>query len=550
MAFLFKLPELGEGIVEGEVASWPVKEGDEIKEDDILVEIQNDKSVESIPSPVSGKILKIHVAEGQVAVVGDVLVEIDAPGHESDAPATSPAAPAAVEEAKDPAQGTDHAGANTSAAAGLFQFKLPELGEGIVEGEVASWPVKEGDEIKEDDVLVEIQNDKSVESIPSPVSGKIAKIHVPEGTVAVVGDVLVEIEVEGHLANTTAAPAAPAAAAAKPTASAPAGAGAPLTAADPNRRVLAMPSVRKYAREKGVDISLVPGTGSHGRVTKADVDNFNPNAAATASNATAVPAASPAADKATDAPASKAPAQPYVSNKGEAESRQPMTGMRKAIAKAMVNSKHTAPHVTHFDEVEVSALWDHRKKFKDIAAERDTKLTFLPYAVKALVATVKKYPILNASIDDATNEIVYKNYYNIGIATDTDAGLFVPVVKDANTLSVFDIADTINGLAEKAHAGKLAAADMRDGSITISNLGSAGGKWFTPIINHPEVAILGFGSIVQEPIVNAEGELAVGRMLKLSLSYDHRIVDGATAQKAMNEFKRLISNPDLLLMEG
>lgn len=550
MAFLFKLPELGEGIVEGEVASWPVKEGDEIKEDDILVEIQNDKSVESIPSPVSGKILKIHVAEGQVAVVGDVLVEIDAPGHESDAPATSPAAPAAVEEANDPAQGTDHAGANTSAAAGLFQFKLPELGEGIVEGEVASWPVKEGDEIKEDDVLVEIQNDKSVESIPSPVSGKIAKIHVPEGTVAVVGDVLVEIEVEGHLANTTAAPAAPAAAAAKPAAAAPAGAGAPLTAADPNRRVLAMPSVRKYAREKGVDISLVPGTGSHGRVTKADVDNFNPNAAASASNATAAPAASPAADKATDAPASKAPAQPYVSNKGEAESRQPMTGMRKAIAKAMVNSKHTAPHVTHFDEVEVSALWDHRKKFKDIAAERDTKLTFLPYAVKALVATVKKYPILNASIDDATNEIVYKNYYNIGIATDTDAGLFVPVVKDANTLSVFDIADTINGLAEKAHAGKLAAADMRDGSITISNLGSAGGKWFTPIINHPEVAILGFGSIVQEPIVNAEGELAVGRMLKLSLSYDHRIVDGATAQKAMNEFKRLISNPDLLLMEG
>lgn len=434
-----------------------------------------------------------------------------------------------------------------------FLFKLPELGEGIVEGEVASWPVKEGDEIKEDDVLVEIQNDKSVESIPSPVSGKILKIHVPEGTVAVVGDVLVEIDAPGYesegsapaapVAEATPAPAAPAveaAPAAAPVAS------APVVAADPNRRVLAMPSVRKFARDMGIDITLVNGTGSNGRVTKADVENFN-GVAPVAAVATTSPVV---ASVETTPAAPAAPLKPYVSTQGEAETREPMSGMRKAIAKAMVNSKHTAPHVTHFDEVEVTALWNHRKKFKDIAAERDTKLTFLPYAVKALVATVKKYPILNASIDDATQEIVFKNYYNIGIATDTDRGLFVPVVKDANTKSVFDVADTINALAAQAHEGKLAASDMSGGSITISNIGSAGGKWFTPIINHPEVAILGFGSIVQEPIVNAEGELAVGRMLKLSLSYDHRIVDGATAQKAMNEFKRLISNPELLLMEG
>ncbi|MBR7927453.1 2-oxo acid dehydrogenase subunit E2 [Aerococcaceae bacterium zg-ZUI334] len=536
MAFLFKLPELGEGIVEGEVASWPVKEGDEIKEDDVLVEIQNDKSVESIPSPVSGKILKIHVPEGTVAVVGDVLVEIDAPGHESASEAAAPAAaPAPVATESAPA-----------AAAGVFQFKLPELGEGIVEGEVASWPVKEGDEIKEDDVLVEIQNDKSVESIPSPVSGKITKIVVPEGTVAVVGDVLVEIAVEGHVAAPAAStPAAPVAApTAAPVAS------KPVEAADPNRRVLAMPSVRKLARDKGIDISLVVGTGSNGRVTKADIENFNgsaPVAAASAPAQAAAPVATPAAPV---AKASAAPAAPYKSAAPEAEVREPMSGMRKAIAKAMVNSKHTAPHVTHFDEVEVSALWDHRKKFKDIAAGRNTKLTFLPYAVKALVATLKKFPILNASIDDATSEIVFKNYFHIGIATDTDRGLYVPVIRDANMKSMFDIADEITELAEKAHAGKLAANEMGNASTTISNIGSAGGKWFTPIINHPEVAILGFGSIVQQPIVNEEGELAVGRVIKLSLSYDHRIVDGATAQKAMNEFKRLLANPELLLMEG
>ena len=540
MAFLFKLPELGEGIVEGEVASWPVKEGDEIKEDDVLVEIQNDKSVESIPSPVSGKILKIHVPEGTVAVVGDVLVEIDAPGHADEAPATSPAAPAAAEVTVSDTQ---------APAAGTFQFKLPELGEGIVEGEVASWAVKEGDHINEDDVLVEIQNDKSVESIPSPVSGTITKIVVPEGTVAVVGDVLVEIAAEGHVPeSSTATPTATQA-----TASAPASttASAPVAAADPNRRVLAMPSVRKLARDKGIDISLVPGTGANGRVTKADVENFDGSAAV--ATPTAQVASTPSAPAQTSAAPAKqvaAPAKPYTSNLSDLETREPMTPMRKAIAKAMVTSKHTAPHVTHFDEVEVSALWDHRKKFKAVAAERDTKLTFLPYAVKALVAVVKKYPALNASIDDATNEVVYKNYYNIGIATDTDRGLYVPVIKDANTKSMFDIADSITDLAGKAHEGKLTAGEMNGGSITISNLGSAGGKWFTPIINYPEVAILGFGGIVQEPIVNAEGELAVGRMLKLSLSYDHRIIDGATAQKAMNEFKRLIANPELLLMEG
>ncbi|MBD3949162.1 2-oxo acid dehydrogenase subunit E2 [Tuanshanicoccus lijuaniae] len=542
MAFLFKLPELGEGIVEGEVASWPVKEGDEIKEDDVLVEIQNDKSVEAIPSPVSGKIVKIHVPEGTVAVVGDVLVEIDAPGHETTAAATSPASPAAA-----PVTVADEtAPAESSATTGTYQFTLPELGEGIVEGEVASWPVKEGDEIKEDDVLVEIQNDKSVEAIPSPVSGKITKIVVPEGTVAVVGDVLVEIAVEGHTASPAAA-TTPAAPASPSTPTSPA-ANKPVKAAEPNRRVLAMPSVRKFARDKGIDITLVTGTGSNGRVTKEDIENFNGSAPA------AQPASAPAQAATTSsapAPAKEsAPAAPYKSATPEAEVREPMSGMRKAIAKAMVNSKHTAPHVTHFDEIEVSALWDHRKKFKDIAAERDTKLTFLPYAVKALVATLKKFPILNASIDDSTNEIVFKNYFNIGIATDTDRGLYVPVIRDANTKSMFEIADSITELANKAHAGKLAANEMGNGSMTISNIGSAGGKWFTPIINHPEVAILGFGSIVQQPIVNEEGELAVGRVIKLSLSYDHRIVDGATAQKAMNEFKRLLANPELLLMEG
>ncbi|KAF1297666.1 dihydrolipoamide acetyltransferase [Enterococcus sp. JM4C] len=549
MPFQFKLPDIGEGIAEGEIVKWFVQPGDTINEDDTLLEVQNDKSVEEIPSPVTGTVKSIVVPEGTVANVGDVLVEIDAPGHEGNdaAPtAEAPAAPAAPTEAAAPA-------APAAGGGGVFQFKLPDIGEGIAEGEIVKWFVKAGDTINEDDTLLEVQNDKSVEEIPSPVTGTVKTIVVPEGTVANVGDVLVEIDAPGHN-DAAVAPAAPATdAAPAPTAAAPVASGntGVVAAADPNKRVLAMPSVRQYAREKDVDITQVAPTGNGGRVVKADIDSFlagGGQAPAAAATNEAAPATTTTTNEAPAA--APAPAKAFKSNLGELETREAMTPTRKAIAKAMVNSKHTAPHVTLHDDVEVSKLWDHRKKFKDVAAENGTKLTFLPYVVKALTATVQKFPILNASIDDKAQEIVYKNYFNIGIATDTDHGLYVPNIKDANTKSMFTIADEINEKAAQAIEGKLSAQDMRDGSITISNIGSVGGGWFTPVINYPEVAILGVGTIAQQPVVNAEGEIVVGRVMKLSLSFDHRIVDGATAQKAMNNIKRLLADPELLLMEG
>ena len=435
-----------------------------------------------------------------------------------------------------------------------FQFKMPDIGEGIAEGEIVKIDIKVGDTIQEDDILFEVQNDKSVEEIPSPVSGKVLEVRVQEGTVARVGDIIVVID-DGSGPAEAAAPAAveaPVAPAVAPTPAAPAApaqaTGVPA-ASNPDKLVLAMPSVRQYAREKGVDITLVVPTGKGGRVTREDIDNFGG-----APVAAAAPAASPVVEAAVAsepaAPAAKAePAKPFVGS-AEREERVKLTPMRKAISKAMVNSKHTAPHVTLHDQVEVSKLWDHRKKFKDVAAAQGTKLTFLPYVVKALAVAMKKYPVLNASIDDATQEIVYKNYINIGIATDTDLGLFVPNIKDANTKSMFGIADEINALAAKAHEGKLTATDMGQGTITISNIGSVGGGWFTPVINYPEVAILGVGTIVREPVINENDEIVIGRNMKLSLSFDHRIVDGATAQKAMNELKRLLADPELLLMEA
>ena len=540
MAFQFKMPDIGEGIAEGEIVKIDIKVGDTIQEDDILFEVQNDKSVEEIPSPVSGKVLEVKVQEGTVARVGDIIVVIDDGSGPAEAAPAAAAAPAAS--------------APAAPAAGVFQFKLPDIGEGIAEGEIVKIDVKVGDTIAEDDILFEVQNDKSVEEIPSPVSGTITAVLVSEGTVARVGDVIVEIAAEG--VAPVAAPSAPAAPAASPApAAAPAAPAQPTgvpAASNPGKLVLAMPSVRQYAREKGVDITAVVPTGKGGRVTREDIDNFGgaPVAAPAVEVAPAAQAAATASAPAPAAPAAKAePAKPFVGS-AEREERVKLTPMRKAISKAMVNSKHTAPHVTLHDQVEVSKLWDHRKKFKDVAAAQGTKLTFLPYVVKALAVAMKKFPVLNASIDDATQEIVYKNYINIGIATDTDLGLFVPNIKDANTKSMFGIADEINALAAKAHEGKLTAADMGHGTITISNIGSVGGGWFTPVINYPEVAILGVGTIVREPVINENDEIVIGRNMKLSLSFDHRIVDGATAQKAMNELKRLLADPELLLMEA
>ncbi|MBU5492708.1 MULTISPECIES: dihydrolipoyllysine-residue acetyltransferase, partial [Enterococcus] len=540
-------PDIGEGIAEGEIVKWFVKPGDTINEDDTLLEVQNDKSVEEIPSPVTGTVKNVIVPEGTVANVGDVLVEIDAPGHEDNegdsgvaAESQTPAKPAA-----EPTVDTESAG---SSSEGVFQFKLPDIGEGIAEGEIVKWFVKPGDTINEDDTLLEVQNDKSVEEIPSPVTGTVKNVIVPEGTVANVGDVLVEIDAPGH--NSAPSTSAPSAEAPKEKVET-SGSASVVEAADPNKRVLAMPSVRQFAREKDVDISQVTATGKGGRVTKEDIENFlagGPSSAPAKSEAPEAAAPKEAAPAAESKPA--APAKPFKSNLGDLEERVAMTPTRKAIAKAMVNSKHTAPHVTLHDEVEVSKLWDNRKRFKEVAAANGTKLTFLPYVVKALTATVKKYPVLNASIDDANQEIVYKHYYNIGIATDTDHGLYVPNVKDADRKGMFAIADEINEKAKLAHDGKLSAEDMRNGTITISNIGSVGGGWFTPVINYPEVAILGVGTIAQQPIVNAEGEIVVGRVMKLSLSFDHRIVDGATAQQAMNNIKRLLADPELLMMEG
>ena len=370
-----------------------------------------------------------------------------------------------------------------------FEFRLPDIGEGIHEGEIVKWFVKAGDTIEEDDVLAEVQNDKSVVEIPSPVSGTVEEVLVDEGTVAVVGDIIVKIDApdaeemqfKGNHSDDSSSEEPKEEAAKEESASSQESQPAANTQdaeVDENRTIKAMPSVRKYARDNGVNIKAVAGSGKNGRITKEDIDaHLNGGATQATSNESA---ASTSEETTTTATTQSVPEGDFP------ETTEKIPAMRKAIAKAMVNSKHTAPHVTLMDEIDVQQLWDHRKKFKEIAAEQGTKLTFLPYVVKALVSALKKYPALNTSFNEEAGEIVHKHYWNIGIAADTDRGLLVPVVKHADRKSIFQISDEINELAVKARDGKLTSDEMKGATCTISNIGSAGGQWFTPVINHPE----------------------------------------------------------------
>lgn len=426
-----------------------------------------------------------------------------------------------------------------------YQFKLPEMGEGMTEGTVGEWHVKVGDHIKKDDDLVQIENDKSVEEVPSPVDGTVAQILVKEDETAEVGQPLVELTVADGLGNaddtsatsqqpvvdedssaTDVSSASKAPAASVSTSSRP--------AANHSVPVLAMPAVRKYARTKGVDLNQIQGSGKHGQVLKADVDDFLNGAAVASDNE--------------NSPSNAASSQTVINDDWPTHTEK-MTPVRKATAKAMIKSASEIPMIHLFDEVNVDQLWDHRNKYKELASKHGVHLTFMAYLTKALAVIMKEFPVFNAIVDMDQHMIEYRDYINVGIATDTERGLFVPNVKHADSRSLFNIAQQISDNTAKAKAGQLTAADMGHTGMSITNIGSIGGGFFTPLINSPEVAILGMGKIAPAPVVE-DNHLKIAKVLKLSLAVDHRIIDGGTAQRAMNRLKELLADPELLLMEG
>ena len=408
----------------------------------------------------------------------------------------------------------------------VYEFRLPDIGEGVAEGEVVKWLVKEGADIKENDPLVEIMTDKVNVEIPSPKKGTVLKLMAKEGEVVKVGQVLLAIGERGEQTTTTTAtpstletptPSQVKTEVVVPTTSAAAVVKKP-------QEILATPATRKLARDLDVDLSLVQGTGPGGRIIDEDVHRFKKSGAKVL---------------AVTAP---------TSEKGGSEERVPLRGIRRKIAERMIKSKHTAAHVTHVDEVDMTEIVQLRERTKESAEKRGVKLTFLPFIIKALIPALKQYPYLNATLDDEKEEIVLKRYYNIGIATNTVQGLVVPVLKGADHKSITQLAEEIAKLSERARTGQLTLDEIQGSTFTITNVGGIGGVFATPIINYPEVAILGLHKITKRPVVK-DNQIVIRDMTYLSLSFDHRVLDGAMAAEFVNVIKKYLEDPKLLLLE-
>ena len=450
-----------------------------------------------------------------------------------------------------------------------FEFKLPDIGEGVAEGEIVNWLVNAGDDVSENQEMVEVMTDKATVTIGAPKAGKVAELRFKVGDTVPVGQVLVVFDVGGGAGEAPAAPAAaPApAAAGAPAPAAPApksdgpvasavgdireslpGMSATSTSASTAKaneyyaeKPLAAPATRKLARELGVDLRKVEPSGSAGRVTREDVER-SVNGAPTATPA----AASPAPEA---APAAKAPAAPAAPpSRQAADERQPIRGLRKRIFENMARSKHTAAHFHYIDEVDVAAITSLKDRAKPYAEKAGVKLTFLPFLVKAVVAALKRHPRLNSNIDEAAMELVLRKTYDIGIATSTEAGLMVPVVRGCDRLSILEIATEIDRVARAARDGKSQKEDLGGSSFTITSLGKLGGLMAPPIINYPEVGIMGVHAIKKKPIVRGD-QIVIGEVMNLSFSFDHRIIDGDVGANFAQEIISYLQEPDRLVVE-
>ncbi len=572
MSVSVTMPQLGESVTEGTVTRWLKQVGDTVVADEPLLEVSTDKVDTEIPAPASGVLLSIAVAEDDVVLVGGELCVIGA-AEESAAPAAAaaPAAPAAAAPADvaaptpaaapaapaPPAAAPETPAPVAAAPGGATTFVvLPALGESVTEGTVTRWLKAVGDTVAADEPLVEISTDKVDTELPSPAAGVLLEITVAEDATVAVGSALGVIGAVGAApvaaappapAPPAAAPPAPAAAPvasepAAPAVAAPAPANAVPVAAAPVATPAATatpsdsyvtPLVRRLAADNGVDLAAVVGTGVGGRVRKSDVLDA---AAATRAAAAAPPAAAPVAA----APAAAASAAGSTSPlRGRTEK---MTRLRRVIAERMVESLQTSAQLTTVVEVDVTRIAHLRQKVKGtFEATEGVKLSFLPFFAKAAVEALKQFPQVNASIDMVEGTVTYHEGEHLGVAVDTERGLLVPVIRDAGDLNIGGLARKIADLAERTRTNKVSPDDLSGGTFTLTNTGSRGALFDTPIINQPQVAILGTGAVVKRPVVvtddTGSDSIAVRSMVYLALSYDHRLVDGADAARFLSAMK-------------
>jgi pyruvate dehydrogenase E2 component (dihydrolipoamide acetyltransferase) len=573
MAFEFKLPDLGEGVASADVSNVLVKEGDAVSAEQNVLELETEKAVVELPVPKAGTVSKLHVKPGQTLKPGDLVMTLDTADGAAEKKA-APAKPAPAESkpaAPAPAKSAPAASAPaTSGGGGTYEFKLPDLGEGVSKADVSNVLVKEGDDISANQNVVELETEKAVVEVPCPQGGKVKKINVKPGQTITPGTTILTLEGSG-------AGAAPAPAAGKPAAPAEQSAPAPASKAGPAKAAAppqtsepdggrasghpvkstvatvlhdtveaagngapapAGPATRRLARELGVDLHRVTGTGPGGRITAEDVQAY----VRRITSGEISPSGAPASTGIT------IPPLPDFTQFGEIE-RKPMNKMAKTAAANLSLAWQVIPHVTQHELADVTELEAGRKRHAQSKAAGGAKITMTVLAIKAIVAALKQFPHFNASIDTTTNEVIVKHYYNIGIAVDTEQGLVVPVIRDANQKSILELARELDTLATKARDRKLSMADFQGGTFTITNLGGIGGTSFTPIVNYPEVAILGMCRSRQQLVV-IDNEPQVRLMLPLSLSYDHRVINGADAARFAVKVAGLLADPSQLLIES
>jgi len=573
----FKLPELGENIHEGDLVRLMVSPGATVSEGQSVMELETDKAVVEVPSSVSGVVKDVRVKEGEKIKVGQVIFTVDngAGGAKVASPAKPLAAPSPSPSAPKPASPVSNVQAATqvspptvptapSEAAEVTEFRLPELGENIHQGDLVRLMVSPGATISEGQPVMELETDKAVVEVPSSVSGIVKDVLVNQGEQIKVGQVVFTLQAgatsqahaqhaphadESHEHERSTFQAAmqsegkteeEALPPDQPKGALVASFSMPLDldrAAGVEHRgpVPAAPHVRRLARELGADIHNVPGSGPGGRISEDDVKAFT-KALLSSGAGTGTPTYL------------KQPALPDFSRWGKIE-RVPMRGVRRKTAEHMWEAWSSIPHVTQNDKADITELEQLRTRFGPKAAEAGGKMTVTAIALKVCASALKIFPQFNASIDMEKEEIVYKQFINIGVAVDTDRGLLVPVIRDVDKKNIVELAAELTGLSKKARDKKLAPADMEGGTFTITNLGGIGGTGFSPIVNHPEVAILGLSRSSMEPVW-LNGKFEPRQVIPLSLSYDHRLIDGADAARFLRWIAEAFEQPFLLSVQG
>ncbi|MCU7496132.1 MAG: dihydrolipoyllysine-residue acetyltransferase [Ignavibacteria bacterium] len=589
MAKEFTLPELGENIASADVLQVLIKVGDQVKADQTVLEIETDKATIEVPSTITGIVKEVNVKPGDKAKVGQVIFTVeessDAAADEKQAPneAAKPQEKArvpevrqeeeAVKEDEVKAQATIQPG--VEAKGGSVEFKLPELGENIGSADILQVKVSPGDKVKKDQIILEIETDKATIEVPSDIEGVVEEVLVKAGEKASVGQVIFRLrssegpgqerqqqlemnkkqeEAEKGGAKVTPEQVKPSG---KPEKKAPEEAGTTVIGGQPPRKTYIMaeerppvdpgkiapaaPTVRRFAREIGVNINEVPGTGPGGRISINDVKTYARETASRPQRAEAPAAGGVMAGIATEP-------LPDFSKWGQVESKD-MSNIRRKTAEHLSYAWATVPHVTQFDKADITELERLRKMYGAHAEKQGGKLTVTAILLKVIASALKAFPQFNSSVDMAHSAVIYKKYYHVGVAVDTDRGLLVPVIRDVDKKNIVELAVELNQVAEKARNRKLSLEDMQGGCFTITNLGGIGGTYFSPIINSPEVAILGLSRSSYEQVYR-DGKFETRLMLPLSLSYDHRIIDGADGARFLRWVAGAVEQPFLMALEG